>query len=189
MPKVSFSGVNVAEIEELAQAQAESANGNTTNEAPAKSEILLLSLEEKTEQAVENAIEALNANPNVEYAEPNYIGTFDAIPNDPYFDFSTSNHPYFNYQHNPVYSKMDQWNMRRIGAPDAWDIETGSADVLVGVIDSGVYYDHGDLASNIDLATGITMQRDMMTPMMIIGTITEHMYRESLARSETTRRV
>jgi len=47
----------------------------------------------------------------------------------------------------PRYS--DLWGMDMIGAPKAWDIQTGSSDVLVGVIDTGVDANHPDLLSNI----------------------------------------
>ena len=40
------------------------------------------------------------------------------------------------------------WGMEAINAPEAWDISTGSDDVYVVVIDSGVDYTHSDLAAN-----------------------------------------
>ena len=40
------------------------------------------------------------------------------------------------------------WGMEAINAPYAWNFSTGSGDVYVAVIDSGVDYDHEDLREN-----------------------------------------
>jgi len=86
-------------------------------------------------------LEYLNQNPNVEYAEPDYIRhIYQTFPNDSSFD--------------------DLWGMHNTGqtggtadadidAPEAWDLTTGSADVIVGVIDTGVDYTHQDLSANM----------------------------------------
>jgi hypothetical protein len=42
-----------------------------------------------------------------------------------------------------------QWGLTRIAADQAWDFSTGSAQVLVAVIDSGIDYRHPDLAANV----------------------------------------
>jgi len=42
-----------------------------------------------------------------------------------------------------------QWNLASIGAPNAWSITTGSTNIVVVVIDTGVDYTHPDLAPNM----------------------------------------
>jgi len=71
---------------------------------------------------------------NVEYVEPNYIFHNCTLPNDSYFGWQWA---------------LNQANDHDIDAPEAWDIETGSSDVIIAVIDSGVDYTHPDLADNI----------------------------------------
>jgi subtilisin family serine protease len=82
----------------------------------------------------------LRNDPRVEYVEPNYIYRASGTPNDPQFN--------------------DLWGMNNTGqtggtndadidAPEAWDIQTGSDSTLIAVIDTGVDYNHPDLAANI----------------------------------------
>ncbi len=41
------------------------------------------------------------------------------------------------------------WGMDKIGATQAWNNYQGSQDILVAVIDTGVDYNHEDLAYNM----------------------------------------
>ena len=41
---------------------------------------------------------------------------------------------------------LEQWHLPSISAPQAWDVTTGSAQVTIAVIDTGVDYNHSDLA-------------------------------------------
>jgi subtilisin family serine protease len=65
---------------------------------------------------------------DVEYAEPDRILRHTATPNDP--------------QYTNQWHYYDTWG---INAPGAWDITTGSSDVVVAVIDTGIT-NHADLS-------------------------------------------
>ena len=77
--------------------------------------------------------------PEVIYAEPNFKVEAWLTPDDPYF--STSGSWSQDYR--------DMWGLVKIGAEDAWDITTGDSSVVVAVIDTGIDYDHPDLAANM----------------------------------------
>jgi len=49
----------------------------------------------------------------------------------------------------PAYDGGDQWGLDKIEGPKAWGITTGSSQVIVAVIDSGVDLDHPDLQDKI----------------------------------------
>ncbi|RLC69810.1 MAG: hypothetical protein DRI52_08205, partial [Chloroflexi bacterium] len=53
------------------------------------------------------------------------------------------------YPNDPAYEGEDQWGLNKIEGPRAWGIITGSNQVIVAVIDSGVDLDHPDLQDKI----------------------------------------
>jgi subtilisin family serine protease len=87
--------------------------------------------------------------PDVVYAEPNGVGTLCGIPNDANFSIQWALHNtgqvFFNWR-GVNYSGIPNAD---IDAPEAWDIETGSPDVVIAILDSGIDYTHPDLAANI----------------------------------------
>ena len=93
---------------------------------------------------VNRLVQELRQRAYVQYVEPDYLVRANATPNDPSFALL--------------------WGLRNtgqsilgvpgtpgndIGAVAAWDISTGSASVVVGVIDTGVDYNHQDLQANV----------------------------------------
>nr|WP_261360822.1 S8 family peptidase [Aeoliella straminimaris] len=95
--------------------------------------------------AMEDALEVYRADPNILYAEPNYTLRITQLPNDPAF--------------------TDMWGLENSGqsggttdadidANWAWDVTTGSGNTVVAVIDTGVDYNHPDLASNMWVNAG-----------------------------------
>ena len=89
--------------------------------------------------SVGNAIGRYRNNPKIEYIEPNYVLTLNETPDDPRFD--------------------QLWGMLNTGqtggtagadisATSAWDVFTGSDNVVIGIIDTGLDYNHPDIAAN-----------------------------------------
>jgi subtilisin family serine protease len=94
--------------------------------------------------SVDEAVLKYRNHPNVEYAEPNYLYRLQIIPNDTQFGSLWGLHN-IGQTVDGTTGKADA----DIDAPEAWDISTGSPNVIVAVIDSGIAYDHPDLAPNI----------------------------------------
>ncbi|MBI3811942.1 MAG: S8 family serine peptidase [Nitrospirae bacterium] len=98
--------------------------------------------------SVEEALSAYQNHPDVLYAEPNYIRRASAtIPNDSFLNEQWGLHNTGQTVNaNPPFSGIAGAD---IGAPKAWDITTGSSQIIVAVIDSGVDYTHPDLSANV----------------------------------------
>ncbi|MGE5429534.1 MAG: S8 family serine peptidase [Syntrophomonadaceae bacterium] len=83
---------------------------------------------------MEALIQELNSNPEVEYAEPNYIIHISTVPNDPLLKNQLA---------------INGTTMGDISAIDAWDITHGDTSIVVGILDTGIDYLHEDLRANI----------------------------------------
>jgi len=70
----------------------------------------------------------LRQRPDVETAEVDRPVRIAFTPNDPYYG--------------------SQWNLPKIRAPQAWDVVTGTTQVVIAIVDTGVDYTHPDLASS-----------------------------------------
>jgi hypothetical protein len=94
---------------------------------------------------VEEAVALYRADPLVRHAEPNYLVRRAILPDD-------SDFPQQWYLYNTGQRFANNQRGTEgvdIGAPEAWELHTGSGDIIVAVLDSGVDYLHPDLAANI----------------------------------------
>jgi subtilisin family serine protease len=81
--------------------------------------------------SVETAIARYQNLADVVMAQPNYYYHLTLTPNDPQF------------------TNSGMWGLTKISAPSAWDLATGSPTVVIANIDTGMKYDHEDLAANM----------------------------------------
>jgi subtilisin family serine protease len=95
--------------------------------------------------SVSAGVARLRSRPGVVWAEPNYVRRLHGLSNDPFL--------------------RELWGLHATGqliggfrtaapnldvdAPEAWDVTTGSSAVTVAVVDSGIAYNHPDLAPNL----------------------------------------
>ena len=88
---------------------------------------------------VDQAIAKIRSHADVEYVEPNYIYTNQAVPNDPFYSYEWG---MFGPRTSPANSNGSQAAVTWAGG------HIGSPSVYVGIIDSGYMYYHDDLAAN-----------------------------------------
>ncbi|MBI2420132.1 MAG: S8 family serine peptidase [Ignavibacteriales bacterium] len=69
------------------------------------------------------------ANNLVEWIEPRYVYEVSTVPNDP--------------------SYSSQWGLVKVKAAEAWDVTQGDTSVIIGIVDTGIDWDHPDLNANI----------------------------------------
>jgi subtilisin family serine protease len=84
--------------------------------------------------SLDSMIQRYRDDPNVEYVQPNFLYEPDLVPND------------------PLYSQ--QYAHQLSQAEAAWDLCTGSPDVVIAVIGTGVAIDNPDLISNVWINPG-----------------------------------
>jgi thermitase len=121
------------EVEKTQQTQSLSALGSKEIQRLGKKQ-QFSRIKLKKGQAMQQALEAYRADPNVEYAQPNYIYQAQAVPDDTSYDQLWG---------------LKNTNGNDIDAELAWNQITDCSNVTVAVIDSGVDYTHQDLASNM----------------------------------------
>jgi subtilisin family serine protease len=121
----------------------------------------VVTFNESEKGSLEHLIEKLNKMPEIEYAEPNFIYSIvkPIIEKNVVSDLlNTQTDSYYT----PVDPKFDQlWGIHNAGnlrgsvagadvdAKRAWDVTTGSRSIRIAVIDTGIDYNHPDLADQM----------------------------------------
>jgi serine protease len=104
----------------------ESINGEKTSDLS-----LIYVVKYNSGRSIEEAVNEIYATGEVEYAQPKYIQKVAFTPNDP--------------------SLAQQYYINRIQAIAGWDVQQGDTNVVIGIVDSGIDWDHPDLAANIKI--------------------------------------
>jgi subtilisin family serine protease len=98
----------------------------------------ILTAPHTTARALFDLCATLEREPAIEWAEPDFLG--QAVkqsfrPNDPLFD-------------------PNQWYLKDLNVPQAWDIVTGSSQVIIAILDDGMDLKHEDLKGALPSNTG-----------------------------------
>lgn len=103
----------------------------STQDPATYNQILCLTLPSNSKANVIKVIKQLQDREDVLYVGPDFYVHGYATPSD--------------------YSATTQWGIGKISLPSAWDITTGSSSVTVGILDTGIDFDHPDLENQLDL--------------------------------------
>ncbi|MHC5059954.1 MAG: S8 family serine peptidase [Planctomycetota bacterium] len=119
-------------------------------EVPDLDRIYKIQVELETGQLLEDAVTAYNNDPDVEYAELNYMVSINLTPNDPLYSMQW---PLANT--GQMYPESGRYNPPPgaadcdIDASKAWNMVTGSSEIIIAVVDTGVDYAHRDIDDNM----------------------------------------
>lgn len=139
-----FTEINATEVYNLTEHSTEQAKDELNNNSDYTqsdvqyvacdtfNQILDIKIDTEDKASTLSAIKEIETRSDVLYAEPNYIYSTDATPND------------------PCLSVQPATEKDRMDLIDAWNITTGSKAVKVGIIDSGINKNHPDLIDAYD---------------------------------------
>lgn len=100
-----------------------------------------------------SAVTAMQAMPDVLYAQPNYIYRIqDTTPNDPRYS-----EQWHYFKNGPMALNTAPGG---IGLPLVWDRTRGSASIVVAVVDTGILPNHPDIVGSPNLLRGYDMISD-----------------------------
>lgn len=105
-------------------------------------------IKSKRGESTEALLKRYKKNPDVEYAEPNILGSVaSSPPNDPGFPLLYGLHNIG--QTRLLFDPPTGTSDADIDALEAWNVTTGSSNIIVADIDTGVEYTHEDMKANM----------------------------------------
>jgi subtilisin family serine protease len=99
---------------------------------------LIIRADNQDPKQLKELLAALRQQPEIEYAELNVIVHTQSVPNDAYYSTTGAWGQTF----------RDLWGLQSISAETAWDTTQGD-NVVVAVVDTGLAYNHEDIAGNV----------------------------------------
>ena len=158
--KVSVSAMNSSTSKEILKINKIAASSNSyvksTFDKLSAAENKIFGVIHSDTLTTKELLENLKSNPEILAASPNYRVRASMLPND-----------------TVVPSENDDtlWNFKYINAPEAWDISTGSNDVYVAVLDSGIDHTNKDLRDVIatEYSYNATNSNNLHTAMDDLG--------------------
>jgi subtilisin family serine protease len=124
----------------------------------------IINLDRKTDLSA--ALIKLNALDEIEVAEPDYLAAIAGVPNDPYYTqqwaMNNTGQAIQYETNNPIGTPGVDLNMQAV-----WNLQTGSEDVVICILDTGVDTDHPEFAGRI--VPGFDFQFDDNDPNPIPG--------------------
>jgi subtilisin family serine protease len=94
----------------------------------------VLKVSEDPDTDVKETLDTVRRLPGVVWAQETAPRSACLIPDDPFY---------------PPSSGVGQWSLPRIRMPEAWELETGSAEVIVAILDTGIDQYRADFAGRI----------------------------------------
>jgi serine protease len=108
----------------------------------------LLHVDPRAGESFEQQLERVRSDPDVEFAVADERRFPHAVPNDPHYatdQWYLQNGAYTGAGADPSVATQPS----AIHAQSAWDLSTGTSNVVIAVIDTGVLYSHPDLGSRL----------------------------------------
>jgi hypothetical protein len=138
---VNLRKIDEEEIRKASGEVAGSVKGSEIVRVSLKSGRLVLKVPEGTD--IFALCEELSKRQDIAYAEPDRVTKILFVPNDTRYG--------------------DQWALSKINAEGAWDLEQGNADILIGILDTGISYDGGNLTHpDLDEASRYVLGTDFV---------------------------